>query len=63
MEGLRVLHVIEQLDGSWNVEYVTISNCYQMDALEQKLTERSGQAIRFQKLDYDFDRVVQLLCR
>jgi len=61
MEGLRVINVQECRPGHWQFNYVTISNDYPLDELAYTLSNELNGEVSFRKLDYSFDRCVQLI--
>ncbi len=60
MEGLRVTRVRNE-NGSWIANYVTLSNDYQLEAIERNVKQRSGLSFRFHRLNFDFDTCVQIV--
>ena len=61
MEGMRVMSVQEQSKNCWQFSYVTISNEYPIQELILSLERDFRGKVTFKKLDYNFDRCVQLI--
>lgn len=61
MEGLRVMNVQECGPGRWQFNYITISNAYPVNDLARALADDLNGEVYFKKLDYSFDRCVQLI--
>lgn len=61
MEGLRVMSVHEQGENSWLFNYVTISDEYPIHELVHGLECDFHGAVTFKKLNYSFERCVQLI--
>ena len=60
MEGLKVTR-IQNKNGSWIANYVTLSNDYQLDQAEKNVSVRSGLRFKFNRLNLDFDTCVQIV--
>lgn len=60
-EGLRPMHIELDTAGICLIEYITISNAYIIPEIEREISNLLGKPAKMVKLDYDFDRVVQLL--
>lgn len=61
LEGMRVMRVVKNSDADISVHYVTITNQYFLDECSELLSRLYGYAIRFKRLDYDFDTCVRLI--
>ncbi len=61
MEGMRVMSVHEQSRNCWQFNYITISNEYPIQELIHHLEQDFHGKISFQKLNYSFERCVQLI--
>jgi len=61
MEGLRIISVTEQAQNHWQFNYVTISNEYSLHDVAQNLERDYHGGVTFKKLNYSFERCVQLI--
>ena len=61
MEGLRVMSVQEQGQNQWQFSYVTISNEYSIHEVIRSLENDFHGKVSFKKLNYSFERCVQLI--
>lgn len=60
MEGLRVMRTSEESDGTWTVYYVAIAE-YSLHDKALEVSERIGNGVRFEKLDYRFEIAASLV--
>lgn len=61
LEGMRIMRVVKNNDAYISVHYVAITNQYFLDECSELLSRLYGCAIRFKRLDYDFDTCVKLI--
>ena len=59
-EGMRVMRVTKAND-RWTLSYVTISNEYPLDYVQEEIQKNIGETVAFVNLGYDFERCVQLI--
>lgn len=60
MEGLKVTRVMNS-NGSWIANYVTLSNEYHLEQVEEMINRQSGLRFSFRRLNLDFDTCVQIV--
>ncbi len=60
-EGLRPMRIEEEQSGVCLIKYITITNAYVISEIEHEVSQALGKTAKMVKLDYDFDRVTQLL--
>ena len=61
MEGLGVMSVQEQGQNRWQFSYITISNEYSIHEVIRSLENDFHGEVSFKKLNYSFERCVQLI--
>lgn len=61
LEGLKIISVSgNEVDG-WTVNYITISNEYSIYDIEKNISNNLNCEVTFYRLNYSFDRCVQLI--
>lgn len=60
-EGLKVLRANESDDGSVICYYISITNAYSIENIEQKLMKELRKTVVLQRLMYDFDVCASLI--
>lgn len=60
-EGIRIMDATEMLNGGWIVKYISITNDYSIETIENRVSTLVGESITMVNLNYDFDRVAQLI--
>lgn len=61
MEGLLIINANQDSLGSWQLGYITISNEYTLSHLAREIRQELGCDVEFDRLNYSFDRCVQLI--
>lgn len=61
MEGFRITSALQDKNGVWKLNYVTISNDYPIDRLSKEISVQCGESIFLQQLNCDFDQAVHLI--
>lgn len=60
-EGIRIINACRSLDGGWLVKYISITNEYSIEAIENMISKVVGEAATMVNLNYDFDRAAKLI--
>jgi len=60
-EGIRIMDANEIPNGGWILKYVSITNHYSIEAIENRISAVVGESITLVNLNYDFDRAAQLI--
>lgn len=60
-EGLKVLHAIPNGYDGWVLRYITITNDYPINLIEETISKKTGVTVNMERLNYDFDVCVKLL--
>lgn len=60
LEGIKFLKSVPNNNG-YTILYVTLSNAYPINNMQIEVSESIGRSIVFQKLDYDFDEIVNII--
>ena len=61
IDDLRIMNTRFE-DRTWVIGYVTVFGQYNFSEVEQKIEKESGVPVIMQKLDYSFERCVELMC-
>lgn len=61
IDDIRIMNA-RQTDQMWVIGYVTVFGQSNFSMVAQKIQEESGVPVTLQKLDYSFDRCVELIC-
>lgn len=62
MDDLKIINV-QKKDQTWIIGYITVFGGHVLSATEDALQKNIGVPIAMQKLDYSFDRCVELLLK
>lgn len=60
IDDIRVLSS-KKTNAGWIIGYITVFGGLNIPLIEQAVTHHSGVKVKFRKLDYDFERCVELL--
>ncbi len=60
-EGIRIMDASANQNGGWFVKYVSITNEYSIETIENRISTLLGESITMVNLNYDFDRATQLI--
>ena len=61
IDDLCVLNTRHE-NSMWVIGYITVFGQYNFTEVEEKIQEKSGFTVVLQKLDYSFERCVELIC-
>ena len=60
-DDLRIMNATQH-DHIWIIGYVTVFGEYNFTSIEEQLQKEVGVAVSMQKLNYSFERCVELMC-
>ena len=60
LEGVKLLKA-EMVNDICQINYITITNVFLLKGLDEFLIKKYGIQVKFRKLEYDFDRVVEIM--
>lgn len=60
-DDLRVVN-IHQIGDKWIIEYISVFGQYDLFDIEQTIKADVGVSVEIRKLDYSFERCVELMC-
>ena len=61
MEDLRIMSICNK-NQTWVIGYVTVFGKHNFASVEEKIQKEFGVSVSMQRLDYSFERCVELIC-
>ena len=61
MDDFRIINISET-DSGWTIGYITVFGQQDFSDMERAIKKASGVQVVMRKLDYSFDRCVELIC-